>query len=185
MKKGGVPVTNTPRRTHFYISRGSFPCTRTVWIQRVCVVWGKLFRKFPIQFTHKILNDLIGVPEKDNLNNGKNAWEDPWRLWKSLTSGLICLMGVLLIKIYCTPWVCFVKCESPHSPVAPNGGDVLYGSEKIDSLVIEWNLLNMSETGDTLSEVPITRSRSTRGWSSANAVSYSLESFSPKKVISG
>lgn len=32
-------------------------------------------------------------------------------------------------------------------------------SEKMDGFFVKWNLLNISETGGTLSEVPITRSR--------------------------
>ena len=42
-----------------------------------------------------------------------------------------------------------------------------------------------SATGDTLRDVPMIKTRSTRSLSSSNARSKSFASFSPKKVISG
>ena len=42
-----------------------------------------------------------------------------------------------------------------------------------------------SATGDTLRDVPIIKTRSTRSLSSSNAQSKSFVSFSPKKVMSG
>ena len=42
-----------------------------------------------------------------------------------------------------------------------------------------------SATGDTLRDVPMIKTRSTRSLSSSSARSKSFASFSPKKVISG
>ena len=72
-----------------------------------------------------------------------------------------------------------------HIPAAPNVVGGLTRDEHGFTTSASHDLLSMSETGETLSDVPITRSKSTKGLSSMSPFSNSLESFSPKNVISG
>ena len=87
------------------------------------------------------------------------------------TSGLIWFMGVLLIRTW------GMECgRYPRSAGNENQRRMM---------TCRLTTPGASATGDTLRDVPIIKTRSTRSLSSSNARSKSFASFSPKNVMSG
>jgi hypothetical protein len=108
-----------------------------------------------------------------------------------ITSGFMCLTGVLLIKIYI---MMYSKCGLKFHKASGIAPVVLSEEGGLVNTVRGFHsgkdtrrndAQRSSATGETLRDVPITSKRSTQSRSSASALSKSSVSFSPKNVISG
>lgn len=122
---------------------------------------------------------------------GRNANISLRTLWWSTnsqrTSGLICRIGVLLIRIWLDMSSRYSSsCE--HSLVGLNAEDDLIScslSIRCRAYEVRVHSLRISATGDTLREVPMTTRRSAFSRSTSSACSNWSSNFSPKNVMSG